>query len=196
MKLDAFGAYCLFMSLRNHFTQEKYCYFKYRGKIKATKEAFMINKDRFKFSKISKKYDEDALRDFYVANFIAGKKWIGDFFEEDAEDNYREYMKRKQSFTYVFQNQISRLFSDANPKEAFSIRDRQYPKIIDVYLEGDLSIEVLAVLNTFIKFSGKFDERLGKDDIIWSKISFLIRKIEPFLQYDKSKIKNILKECI
>jgi hypothetical protein len=156
----------------------------------------MINKDRFKFSKISKKYDEDALKDFYVSNFIAGKKWIGDFFEEDAEDNYREYMKRKQSFTYVFQNQISRLFSDANPKEAFSIRDRQYPKIIDIYLEGDLSIEVLAVLNTFIKFSGKFDERLGKDDIIWSKISFLIRKIEPFLQYDKSKIKNILKECI
>lgn len=196
MNLDAFGAYCLFMSLRNHFTQESYCYFKYKGRIKATKDSFMTNKDRFKFSKISKKYNEDGLKEFFISNFISGKSWIGEFFEEDADSNYKEYLKRKQSFSYVFQNQVSKLFTENDPKEVFAVKDSQYPILIESYLKQDLCIEVLTVLNTFIKFVDKFDKRLGKDDIIWSKVSFLARKLEPFLQYDKIKIKQILKESI
>lgn len=195
MNLDAFGAYCLFMSLRNHFTQDSYDYFKYKGKVKATKDSFMVNKDRFKFSKISKKYNEEDLKDFFIANFIVGKSWIGEFLEEDAENNYKEYLKRKQSFSYIFQNQISKLFS-GDPKEAFVSRVSEYPKVLEAYLQQEMCIEVLTALNTFIKFSDKFDQKLGKDDIIWSKVSFLVRKLEPFLQYDKTKLKQILKDSI
>jgi hypothetical protein len=197
MKLDAYETYALFMALRSHFTRESYDYFKYGGKTKVSVQSFEKNRNKYQFQKLSKKYSADEMEDFFIANFIKGKSWIVDLLDDDATDIYLAYVKRKQSFTYCFKGEVSTIFSSVDdPRHLFQSSNGEYPEIINAYLRSDLSLEVLTVLNTFINFSDKFDERLGKDDIIWSKISFLIRKIKPFLQYDKSKIKNILKECI
>ena len=194
MKLDAFGTYCLFMALRNHFTQKGYCYFKYNGKIKTTKESFMINKDRFKYSKLSKKYDAVEMRDFIIANLLVGRKWIGDFLEEAADETYTEYKRRNQALTYMFASDLDKLFSDLSyPKEAFKCRKNgTYPRVIDLHLSQDLSIETLAILNSFIHYSDRFDERLGENDIIWEPLKLKIFKLTPFLDYDREKFKVML----
>lgn len=197
MKLDAFETYALFMALRSHFTQDAYDFFKYAGKTRVSVQSFEKNKNKYHFQKLAKKYSAEEMQDFFVANFIKGNSWIVQLLDEEAHDTYLRYVKRKQSFTYCFKEEITSLFSNVNdPREVFHSIGSEYPEIINSHLRGDLSLEVFTVLNTLINFFEKFDKVLGKDDIIWSKISFLSRKLKPFLQYDKSKIKRILKDSI
>ena len=44
-----FDAYRCYLSLKNHFTKEKYDYHKYCGKSRATVQSFYKRKDRFWF---------------------------------------------------------------------------------------------------------------------------------------------------
>lgn len=197
MNLSAFDTYCLFFALRNHFTQEKYDYFKYNGKLKFSKDSFASRKDRIQFQKLSRQYNEDELKDFILANILAGKIWPVDFLMDDAHDNYMAYLKRKQSISYIFDNEMDNLLKDAKlPKDVIKIKKNEYPKIINYYLQNSISIETIAILDIFVNFSDVYDKKLGKDDVIWSKLRMLINKVKPFLQYDRDKIKQILKQKI
>lgn len=192
--MDSFECYALFIALKNHFTQKNYDFFKYHGKTRVNKDSFLSNKDKYKYAKLCRKYTKDNIQDFFIGNFLAGKKWIGEFLDEDSDDIYKQYLKRKQSFTYNFQNEVSKLFIDKG--KVFKSIDGQYPDIINKYLQGDISIETITILNEFIDFFDKFDRNIGKDDIVWSKIRLLAEKLKPFLDYDKDKFKEILKQSL
>lgn len=192
MRLSAYDTFCLYIALKNHFSQEKYDFHKYHGKTRISKESFLNRKDRFQFQKLCRRYDEKNMIDFIVANLIKDRKWVGDLLEDAAHDNYLNYLKYKQATTYIFDNELTKI----ELHNLFKIKGNQYPPIINHYLSNDLSIQTLCILNTFIQFVSKFDEKLGKDDIIWSKIRLLCIKLTPFLEYDNVKIKNILKEKI
>lgn len=197
MKLDGYETYCLFIALKNHFTQKSYDFLKYHGKTRVSKETFTTSKDRFKYMKLSRKYDALEMRDFIIANLLANKNWIGEMLDDDADDIYKAYIKRKQSLSYNFTNEIDKLFTTAGgPEKAFKIKNNQYPDLLNLYLQNEISIETVAILNTFVDFVSKFDEKLGKDDVIWSKTRLLISKLTPFLDYDREKVKKILKTNI
>ena len=195
MRLSAFDTYVLFLSLKNHFTQEKYDYFKYNGKIKnVSKENFLMNKDRFLYQRICREYDDKSILDFFVANFIKGKVWIRDFLEEEARDDYMAYLKRKQSLTYTFTNDLDRFFSNHSPDTAFRIKGG-VPPILNAVMCGTVSPETFSIMNRFLQLSAIYDEKLD-GDFLWTKYRLLAHKVHPFLEYDKDKMKTILKEKI
>jgi hypothetical protein len=68
---------------------------------------------------------------------------------------------------------------------------------LNEYMRGDLSLETIVILNSFIGFISKFDAKLD-DDYLWSKFSFKARKFAPFLlrNLDKNKFKELLKTQI
>ena len=86
MRLSAYETYCLYLAIKSHFTTQSYDYHKYQGKVKASKESFDIRKDRFLFQKLSRKYSNDQMNDFLISNCIKGKKWVGEFLDDDAEN--------------------------------------------------------------------------------------------------------------
>lgn len=195
MRLTSFDTYVLFLSMKNHFTQEKYDYFKYRGKIKnISKENFAINKDRFLYQRLCRQYDDKAIHDFFVANFVKGKVWVRDFLEEEARDDYMAYLKRKQSLTYTFTNDLDKLFSNYSPDKAFRVKNGM-PPILNAVMCGTVSPETFTILDRFLQLSEIYDQQL-RDDFIWSKYRLLSKKFYPFLDYDKDRMKSILKEKI
>lgn len=197
MKLTAYATYCQYISIKTHFQQKKYDYFKYNGSIRTNPIIFEKRRDRFLFNRLSKKYDDTEMIDFFVSNFIRGNKWIGELLEDSAHDNYVSYIKKKQAFTYHFNNEISSLFSTVvDSKDLFIFYPGTYPKILAEYLSGTISLEVLAILNQYVQFIDKFDSNFEKDDIIWWNIRQLLLKILPFIQYDDNKIKEVLKRHI
>lgn len=198
MRLSAFETYCLFLSLKTHFTQQKYDFFKYGGKTrKITLESFAARKDKMCFQRISRLHDKSHMKDFIVSNMIKGNIYPLSLITQEAEQNYQDYLKRKQSFSYLFGNELTVLFSSVEtPSNVFHKINDQYPKIINDYLNESISLETICVLNEYVRFIKRLDERLGTDDIIWSKLRFLIQKYTPFLEYDKNKIKGILKNTI
>lgn len=196
MRLTAYETYCLYLAIKSHFTTQSYDYHKYQGKVKATKESFEIRKDRFQFQKLSRKYSNDQMLDFLISNCIKGKKWVGEFLDDDAESIYLQYMKRRQSFTYIFTNEIQKLFDSVSSPEKVFISQSNYPPIIELYLSNSLGEDTLCVINNFFNFIPKMDKDLGKDDILWKPIRIITIKLLPFVEYDKLRFKNIIKEAI
>jgi hypothetical protein len=185
----------MFLALKNHFTRDNYDFFRYRGKVNASPDSFMSRKDRFQFQKLSRLHNEENMRDFIVANILAGKTWVGDFLDDDAEENYLKHLKIKQSLSYMFANELDDMFRDSRPITTFRTGKDRYPSGFMYYLSGRVTIETMVILNCLINYIPKWDS-FYPDDPIWSKHSMLIKKYAPFLEYDKNKMKVILKDKI
>ena len=112
MRLSAYETYCLFLALKNHFTLQKYDFFKYQGKITASQESFLARKDRFQFQKLARQCDDKEMTSFLISNFIKDKKWVGEFLDDDAKQNHVNYIKYNQSVSYQFKNELDLALRD------------------------------------------------------------------------------------
>lgn len=195
MKLTGYETYCLYLAIKRHFTSS-YDYFKYNGKLKTSMSSFESRRDRFQFERLSKRYSSEEMRDFFVANFIKDNKWVGDLLTEDAHSTFQAYVKRRQSFSYVFETELTRIFQLVeNPRDVFDSKNG-YSILITEYSAGNIGIDTLSVIEHFFAFSKKFNKDYGDDDIIWAPIHQLIYKIYPFISFDSIKFKQIIKQTI
>jgi hypothetical protein len=128
-EVTGFAAFSLYNALKLHFTSDSYDYFKYNGKTNVSPQSFLNRKDKYTFYKLSRKYSLEELKDFYVANFLTGDKWVGDMNTTEGEEQYKEWQKTKQSLTYAFQNDIMYLFEKYKPSGMFKLSGN-YPNLL------------------------------------------------------------------
>jgi hypothetical protein len=196
MKLSGYEAYTLFQSLKLHFTTERYNFFTYQGKVNMSTDAFLRNKDRFLYEKLARKYNADQLKGLMIANFIHDKVWIRDHLDEEGYERYVEHLKVTQSLTYMFTNDIDKMFSSVkDPKDLFRVKPNQNPLILEMLLRNEVTLETCCILNSFVEFSKQYDEKM-KDDYIWEKLRMKISKYTPFIEFDRKKFGKILKDKI
>ena len=63
--MTGYEAFCLFSSLKLHFTQDQYDFLKYRGKTRTSVEAFENRKDKWQYYKLSRRCSsEQMMQDF------------------------------------------------------------------------------------------------------------------------------------
>jgi hypothetical protein len=194
---SGFSAFALYNAVKLHFTSDSYDFFKYGGKTNVSKSNFATRKDRYSFYKLSRKYNLQELRDFYVANFLkGGDSWVGEMANEEGESNYREWQKRNQRLTYQFEQDIIGLFNAVStPNDLLMVRDGQYPLLLKEVMEGTITIETLVILNDIMNFLPMWDKKIN-DTIIWPDWKRKVVKYTPFLNYDKDKFLSILKESL
>ena len=192
-----FDAYRCYLSMKNHFTKDKYDYHKYRGKSRATVQSFYKRKDRFWFEKLARNKSDQEVVEFFVSNFITctdpGKLWIGEMIK-DGEGRYTEWKKRNQSLSYVFKEETESLFSDGNFDSMFAMDGTRHPQILKEYLRKNISIETLVILDKILGFRENFDSHLK--DPVWETVSMRIKKYSPFLNIDVQRYKQILKRVV
>jgi hypothetical protein len=125
---------------------------------------------------------------------MADRTWIGDMLDDDAFSSTVKHTRKVQSMSYDFKNELEKV---DDIKSLFKMEDNGYPKFLNEYMRGDISLETLIILNSFIDFIPKFDAKL-KDDYLWSKFSFKTRKFAPFLlqDLDQKKFREILKKQV
>ncbi len=171
--------YQSYLALKLHFGG-KYDYFKYGGKTSATLSAFEKRKDKYKFVKLSQKLSDPQILDYYLANFIRGKEWIGDFDQK----NWLEHKKVNQSLEYVYKNDIEKLLTLVEEFDIlFKVGEGNHPKLVKAYLGKKISLETLVILEKILKYRQQFDAKIS-ETYVWPKVSLLIKKYEPFLQID------------
>ena len=189
-------AYRCYLALKNHFTKDKYDYHKYRGKVRATNEAFYKRKDRFWFEKFARQKDDKEIEEFFVSNFIystdPGTVWIGEMIKE-GEGRYTEWKKKVQSLTYIFKEEASTIFENKKVDDMFDC-SKGHPPILKSYLGGDISLESMVIYDRILGYGKDFDKKLK--DPVWETVSRKIKKYSPFLNIDVSRYKKILKEVI
>ena len=197
LKVTPFETYQHYLSLKNHFTNPKYDFFKYGAKTRASVTSFNKRKDKYWFEKTSRKYNDKEVVDFLVSNFTATDNpqnlWIGEIINS-GERNYAEWMKRQQSLTYLFKEQSNELFSENELESVFDC-SKGHPPVLKMFLGGKISLETLVIYDKIFLFGNKFDKKLL--DPVWESVSLKLKKYSPFLiNIDVFNYRKILRSII
>jgi hypothetical protein len=191
--MTAFDSYQVYTGIKLHFGSKKYDYFKFDGKTKVTVENFLKRNDRYFFEKISKKYNRQTVKEYFVSNFVANSNlWIGSM----TDDNYLEWQRKVQSISYLFRSDLEKLMmnvSDIN--EAFRCKTTQHPLVLRMYLGKSIMLETLVILNRITNFVNRYD-RILENDFIWNEVSLLIKKYDPFLNLNMKSMSTIANQIL
>ena len=190
MKVTPFETYQSYLSMKSHFTNRKYDFFRYGGKSRATMTSFNKRKDKYWFEKTSRKYSDGEIVDFLLATFVTTDNpknlWIGEIINS-GERTYADWMRRKQSISYLFKEESEKLLEKSNLEQLFEC-GKGHPIILKRFLGGDISLETFVIYDIIFSFSEKFDEKLL--DPVWETVSMKIRKYKPFLILMYSTLKK------
>jgi len=190
MIVTPFETYQHYLSLKNHFTNPKYDFFKYGAKTRASMTSFNKRKDKYWFEKTSRKYNDKEVLDFLVSNFVASDNpqnlWIGEIISS-GERTYADWMRRQQSLTYLFKEQSNELFSETKLDDALNC-SKGHPPVLKKFLSGKISLETLVIYDKIFLFGKMFDKKLL--DPVWETVSLKIKKYYVF------SYKKILREII
>ena len=184
--MSDYEAYKLFMGLRSHF-YKNFDFIKYNGKIKfETYDSFKARSDSLLFAKLARHKD---LKEYLIANFIKQDFWIKDLaFNEICEKNFVEWEKRKFSLTYTFKNDILHI---EDLEDTIELKKNKHPKLLSLYLRKKICIETFIIIMNIMGLFDKWDVSL-KNDVIWQSQSEILKKYNPFIQYDSDKLSKIL----
>ncbi len=194
--MSPFETYQTYLSMKSHFTNSKYDFFKYGGKSRATIASFNKRKDKYWFEKTSRKYSDKEVIDFLLSNFVSADNpsnlWIGEIINS-GERTYADWMRRQQSLTYLFKEQSEELFSQIKLEDAFNC-SKGHPILLKKFLSGKISLETFTIYEKIFHFSKSFDTKLI--DPVWETVSLKVKKYNPFLNIDVFQFKKILRRIV
>lgn len=194
-----FDVFKTYLAIKLHFTSDSYDYFKYEGKVNCKLDTFTKRNDRYFFHKLSTKYKQDEIIDFFVSNFLSDdKKWIGNLLQNDGRDVYLDFKKRKESFNYFFRSDCTNVSNDFSSRglsfdDGFICTNGQHPRVLRLLIQKKISYQTAIVLDYYLTFIKNWDKKI-EEKIVWPNISNKITKLKPFIRFNSVECKNILKE--
>jgi hypothetical protein len=191
--MDGFKAYRYYLSVKLHFTTDKYDVFETRGAVKGSREAFEARNDRFMFEKISRKFEtEKDYIQYLVANFAYGNKEV--IWNTESTENYDLWRKRKQAITQNFVNDLATMLTNLENNgiihdKLFNFVGDEYPVALNLFIGGKISIETLRIIDDIHPILGAW--KRTQAGWIWEDELRRITKLKGFVKYNKSKISEI-----
>jgi len=196
--VDGFKAYKYYIAIKLHFTKDSFDVFTNRGSVKGTREAFNARNDRYIFEKLARKFpvDRDIIQ-YYVSNFAYGNEGVV-YDLAEAEDNYAEWNKRKQSITKIFADDLSKILMDAYKRKIkessiINFTLNQYPSILNLYLGKQIGIETLRIIDDFENLLGTWKQHSSML-LLWENEIRKVEKIRGFVKYDKDKVLTVFNQ--
>ena len=193
--MDGFKAYRYYLAIKLHFTTDRFNVFQNRGSVRGTREAFNARNDRYIFEKLAQKRpnDKDIIQ-FFVSNFAYGNDQAI-YAGQEAEDNYLQWQKRKQSMTKIFVDDLATLITHIElnklkPTAIFQFTENEYPVALKLFVGGKIAIETLNIIDDM---TGMLDDWVIHPSVryIWEDEMRRIKKLTGFVKYDKIKIGKI-----
>ena len=193
--MDGFKAYRYYLAIKLHFTTDRFNVFQNRGSVRGTREAFNARNDRYIFEKLaSKRQDDKEIIQFFVANFAYGNDQAI-YAGQEAEDNYLQWQKRKQSMTKIFVDNLATLITHIElnklkPTAIFQFTENEYPVALKLFVGGKIAIETLNIIDDM---TGMLDDWVIHPSVryIWEDEMRRIKKLTGFVKYDKIKVGKI-----
>lgn len=199
--MKGIAAYTWYISLKTHFTSEKYDILK-NGIISVT-QAQYDKKGGVKYAmeRMARKYSESDLCQYFIANFISGDKY-GGVFSGSGQDIYLDWMRRKESLSYLYEQDLKTLLDMktddlpvlnnqiSNPIVFLWTPLSGHPTILRAYLGKHVMLETLVILEQLYKYKARLDESLAYDPV-WKDTSKILRKAIPFIDIEPSTFRDI-----
>lgn len=197
--MEAYDAYKMYLGIKLHFGQESYDFFRYNGAVNASKDSFMHRNDRYFFHKLGKRYDKE-LREFLVSNFSkednVNPKGL---LANKAEENYIEWKKNQQSITRIFDQELKKCLDIYDSFGIMFVKESEskHPPIVTLIQQGKLSIESAVILDHYLNWIDYVNREVELyDSWVWPRISRRLRKCQPFIKFNETKCKEILRNRV
>ena len=194
-----FEVYKTYLAVKLHFTSATYDYIKYEGKVNAKLDTFTSRNDRYFFHKLSTRYKQDEILDFFVANFAKDdKKWVKSLLENDGKGNYLEYKKYQNAVGYHFRNDCS-LLNDRIGRDMVRFNDvllvsnGQHPTMLRLLIQRKINIQTAIIIDSILSYSKNWSKDIN-EKVVWPKIAFKMAKLKGFVKYNETECKMIMKE--
>jgi len=194
-----FEVYKEYLAIKNHFTTKSYDYGKYGGKVNVKLESFTKRNDRHFFHKLSKRFGEREVVDYFVCNFLVNSnKWIGDLIRNDGTEEYTKWKKYQDSYRYFFRNDCVLVADDFNSNslsfdDGLGVAMGQHPRLLRLYLRKKIHIQTLYIIDKIIGFSKKWDKEIN-ENVIWPEVNKKLQKMKPFVHYNMVEMREVMKD--
>ncbi len=194
--MNGYDLYCTYQAIKLHFTSENYNFFQYDGKTRVSVDAFQKRRDKFLFHRLARKYRDDEMVPFLVANFVhSDDNWTKSLLEDEAEETYKDWKRTTDSMSKVYTEDLQKIATKDNFNDLFKVEDGQFPKLLVLFMQKEVTMETMVILNNIFDFIKIWDKKIS-DDIIYPKVSRKVRKYGAFLNVDVSKYKQITKNVL
>ena len=188
--MEPIDVYLMYCAMKAHFSKNDYDFFTYKGKSRVPRNSFYKRKDRGFFVKLSRKYSEEDLKNYLVANFIIDRRgYIANF----SNENYEQWKEKRNNFYNMFTDEIRPLVKNFNP--LFEVKNSEHPILLKEYLGKRVSLETLIILDDLVNFSKTWDNRMT-EDYIWFDLKKLMNNYKRFLTIDKNQYRIQLLKLI
>lgn len=184
--MSPFECYKMFRAVKSHFTTD-YDYFKYNGKMKINYETFETRNDSYSFSKLSKHRDPLNL---VVSNVFKNPSiWVRDLFSEQAEIEYSNFVRRQESQTFSFTEDLEKLCTSL--EENLIVKNGQYPHLLKLLIGNKIDADTVIIMNSILNFFPYWDKNI-EDNVIWPSKKRSLEKLKGFITFSKEKCKKAL----
>lgn len=197
--MHGFDVYRTYLAFKQHFSNPKFDFFKYEGKVNAKETTYQQRNDFYFFETIARKYTDQEIQEFMLASFVASetpqKVWIGDI-KRSGKTNWLVWTKLHQSLSYVIKQDLNRvaehLETTGHTFNNLFETVGGHPTLLKLYVRQVISLETVIILDMILGFMKQWDVSLR--DPLWEQLSFKIKKYKPFLSIQTIKYRKIIKE--
>ena len=189
---EGYDAYTLYLGIKLHFHSKDYDFVKYNGKVKSDINSFLKRKDKYHFGKLFKTHKQE-LQDFYIANLSLKDSWAGDLLDNECVKVYKEWKRRNQKLSYLFETEVSDLLRKKNINQVLEVKNGQHPILLKEFLGKKISLETMCILDEIISFTKDW-ERLISENLVYPDVQNRINKYKSFVSVDIEKFKKVLVE--
>jgi hypothetical protein len=194
--MEGMKAYNRYQALKLHFTSD-YDFVKYSGKVrKISEESFLKRKDQYLFRKLERKYSDEELTNFFVANFVsnAGVRWVGEMNGPESEKVYLNWQKRMEAFSYYLKQDLEIILDECNNSVSrILLVESTHPVLLKMYMAGKIAAETVIAFDIAFNVLDKWNNEIA-DTIVWPELYLQLSKYRPFVKVDKATIKKVMRD--
>ena len=162
---------------------------------------FTKRRDRYFFHKLSKLYNDRDIADYFVSNFVTNTNlWVGDIIGRLGDENFKLWQKKIEALSYYYEQDIDYIIEQMNSKDItfdniFISKGGQHPYILKYFLSKRINFETFIILDDILNFSRQLNKSIT-EKVLWPKLYERMIRYKPFLKYNTTKYKQILKKKI
>ena len=120
--------------------------------------------------------------DFEYAHLV---KFERPFAPDSETDKFRTNANR-----YAYYTDGPR---DISFDDGFLCRNGQHPRMLRLLIQRKVSFQTAVVLNHFLGFTKNWDKEIT-EKIVWPEISLKVARVKPFINFNATECKLIMKE--
>ena len=201
--MNGFEVYKIYLAVKLHFTSknQSYDFHKHNGRTTARLGTFTKRRDRYFFHKLSKLYNDRDIADYFVSNFVTNTNlWVGDIIGRLGDENFKLWQKKIEALSYYYEQDIDYIIEQMNSKDItfdniFISKGGQHPYILKYFLSKRINFETFIILDDILNFSRQLNKSIT-EKVLWPKLYERMIRYKPFLKYNTTKYKQILKKKI